>query len=77
MQKKKMKLPQPHRFGSCTRWKLSELEKAVAEQEGKEFVPTISPAEDCYLSAKQVANRYRVGVSTVWRWSRPNNSIAA
>lgn len=64
-----MKLPTPCTFNYCRRWPLSELEKAEAEARGAPPPEPRNPADERYLSDKQVAQRYGVSRTTVWRWS--------
>lgn len=62
--------PKPSRLGTnCTRWALSDLLKYEAAQLG-ESAPDILPESERYLTVKEVAARFSVGKTTVWRWAR-------
>lgn len=61
--------PQPVRIANgTTRWPLSGILQFEAERAGAQ-APRLDPKEERYLSARNVAARLSVGVSTVWRWT--------
>lgn len=57
----------PRKSGS-SRWRLSEIMRYEAERAGTP-VPHLEPQAERYLSARAVAERLDVSVSTVWRWT--------
>lgn len=62
--------PNPRRLGAnCTRWPLSAL-LAYEAARNDQPAPTLTPDAERYLTADEVAERYSVGKTTVWRWSR-------
>lgn len=69
--------PTPRRLGvNCTRWALSDLLQYEAARAG-EPAPELNPESERYLTADEVAARYAVGKTTVWRWSRESAEVAA
>lgn len=76
-----MKLPRPHRLNGCTRWRLSDLEKAETQMRGEPEPPTRSAEDERYLSVKQVAAvmlyRYRpfgAGANPKGKWQCDMNT---
>lgn len=62
--------PIPRHLGvNTTRWPLSSLLHYEANRDGK-CPPTLSPEQERYLTVREVAARYAVGITTVWRWAR-------
>lgn len=62
--------PIPHRLGAnCTRWALSDLLQYETARAG-EPPPELKPQSERYLTAAEVAKRFSVGKTTVWRWAR-------
>lgn len=61
--------PTPRRVGAnSTRWRLSDLLDFEATRDGQP-APKLEPDAERYLSAADVAHRYHVTASSVWRWS--------
>lgn len=63
-----IRFPAPVKLGpSTTRWRLSDLARWEAAQAS---APIEAPAQDAYLTDRDVAARYGIGRVTVWRWAR-------
>lgn len=61
--------PAPRRVGAnSTRWRLSDL-LAYEAQRDRQPAPELSPDAERFLSAADVARRYGVTPSSVWRWA--------
>ena len=59
--------PTPIHFGpGCTRWPLSTVLAYEAACAGV-VAPELSPDQERYLTASQLASRHGVGEATVWR----------
>jgi len=54
--------PQPHRLGGATRWCANDLHKWESRRKIK------LPALTGMVTVKQVASRYGISESTIWRW---------
>ena len=69
--------PSPTIFGRQRHWRLSDLLVYEAVAAGRPKPEPLDPAEECYLTAAQVRNRY--GVSDMWIWRRlaQRNATAA
>lgn len=61
--------PRPERIGPhVTRWRRSSIRAYEAALRG-EPPRDLDPADEQYLTVREVAERYRVGIATIWRWA--------
>lgn len=72
----KAEFPQPKYDGPRRRWALSELRAYDAQVAGDPAPPPLPPAEERFLTAAQVRERYG-NVSDMWLWRRINRRDAA
>lgn len=68
--------PAPRRVGAnSTRWRLSDLLTYEAARDGRAS-PELAPEAERFLSAADVAHRYHVTPSSVWRWASETRRAA-
>lgn len=56
------------RQSGTSRWRLSDILAFEASRSGAP-APRIEPQADRYLTANDLAERFRVADSTIWRWT--------
>jgi len=65
-----MQFPEPIRLGeNTTRWRLSDLERFEAAAAGEPVPRRRDPADERYLSVRQVADRLGSSIPSIWRWT--------